>query len=63
MNPQSQPDRLYEAIRPFLNKIDDGEPCEIVSVDWSEEPATVRLKCDEDVTLNLTVSVEDDSDE
>ena len=60
---QPQPDRLYEALRPMLNKLDDSDPCEVVSVDWSVEPATVRLKCDEGVTLDLTVSVEDDSDE
>ena len=54
-------DARYAHLRPLFNKIDDADPCEILSVDLNSDPAIVRLRCDESSTLEITVRLHEHS--
>lgn len=51
----------YRHMRPLFNKVDDSDPCEILSVDLNSDPAIVRLRCDDTSTLELMVRVNVDT--
>lgn len=55
-------EQRYRHMRPLFNKVDDSDPCEILSVDLNSEPAIVRLRCDNSSTLELTVHVNVDTE-